>query len=68
MLRKEFRVPTSVESFAVCEERELEEQSAQKICSTHYAGHLIEMERERTREAVVYIKKQRYHMLPFINY
>lgn len=43
-------MPTSVESFAVGEERELEKQSTQKICSTHYTSHLIEMEREKGKK------------------
>lgn len=34
-------VPTFVQSFAVGEKRELEEQGTQKICSTHNASHLI---------------------------
>lgn len=43
------REPTSVESFAVGEEGELEEQSAQQVCSPHHAGHLVGME-ERENE------------------
>lgn len=39
------QVPTSGECFAVGEEGELEEQSTQQICSTHYTSHLIEIER-----------------------
>lgn len=39
------KIPTSVESLAVGEERQLEEQSAQKICSAHYTSHLINMKK-----------------------
>jgi len=57
--KKNKKVPTSVESFAVGEERELEEQSAQQICSTHDARHLVEMEEEEERRSDrIEIKKQ----------
>lgn len=36
---------TFVKSFTVGEERELEEESAQKVCSAHDSSHLIEMQR-----------------------
>lgn len=51
-------VPTSVESFAVGEEGELEEQRAQKICPSHYSSHLIDMERkegEKQQEQQLFI-------------
>lgn len=74
-------MPTSVESFAVGEKRELEEQGAQKVCSTHYTSHLIEMKREKKKKEnkiwwvrqktkfndQIYIKKQSCYMHPFAN-